>query len=94
MNVSSFYYNEAQEMAVVILKNGNQYSFDANNNFDELDGIVDHFIYKYDDAVVMFSPNESDEIVEDLQNDDWDDITHVYVDLKFVGRNYIPETVR
>lgn len=94
MNVSSFYYNEAQEIAVVVLKNGDQYSFDAYDNTEELDGIVDQFIYKYDEAINKFSPNEDDEIVNDFQSSNWDDITHVYVDLKFVSGNYIPQTVK
>lgn len=94
MNVSHFYYNEAQEMAVVVLKNGDQYSFDAYDNTEELDGIVDPFIYKYDETIKKFAPNEGDEIVEDFKSSDWCDITHVYVDLKFVSGDYIPQSVK
>jgi len=94
MNVSSFYYNEDQEMAVVVLKNGDQYSFDSYNNTEELDGIVDEFIYKYDEAISKFSPNEDDEVIHSFEDSEWEDITHVYVDLKFVSGNYIPERLK
>jgi len=89
MNVSNFYFNYDFNVAVVVLNDSSQYHFEAGDNSDELDSIIDMFIYDFDNTVNKYSVADSEEHVQDFEG--WDNLTHEFVTTKFVGTGYTPK---
>lgn len=80
MTVSNLFYNSDENIAVVVLDNGDQYHFDATNTDGEFESISDLFITDYENTVNKYTVANNEEQVEDFS--EWDDLTHVYINLK------------
>lgn len=80
MMVSNLFYNSDENIAAVVLKNGEQYHFETNNTDDEFESISDLFINDYENTVNTYTAANNEERVEDFS--EWVDLTHVYINLK------------